>query len=412
MTPGEFWSLSCRRCGWTRAPGSLVYACEQCSGELAVRYPRHVEDCVEPMAGPGMWRFANRLPIANPASVVSLGEGDTALVPLGNELRKQLGVSNAAVKCEHLNPTGSFKDRIAAVAATLSLERGLTGLVGTSSGNGGAAAAAYAARAGLSLTLFALSDTVAQKLLQIRAMGARVMLVDGIGHDAAATEFAAQTVARRAAENRMFPFLTGGRFSPEAMEGAKTIAYEIAEQAPGVTHVYAPVGGGGLVAALGRGFADDAELRGTSGGPRIVAVQPAGCRTLARALDGDFSGLKGACTTSISGLQVAVLFDGYGATEAVRRSGGHVTEVDDSAVWEAQRMLARSEGILVEPAGAVAFAGALADARAGVLHAEDEIVLVSTGAGYKDGNALERLTGNEVVARIGVDEIGEVLGDG
>lgn len=381
------WRLRCRSCGAAREPGSLRYDCTSCGGELVVEYAAPRPEPVTAVSG--LWRWAARLPVRQPSRAISLGEGGTPLVPLGERALKSLGVESAEVKCEHLNPTGSFKDRIAAVAVTLAVERGLAGLAGTSSGNGGAAAAAYAARAGLPLTLFSLSDVAAPKLLQIRALGARVMLVEGIGHDARSTETAANAVARHAAEQGVLPFLTGGRYSPEAMEGAATIAYEIAEARPSTTVVYCPVGGGGLVSALGRGFA------AVAGHVRVVAVQPSGCATLALALAGDLSGLPGSVTTHVSGLQVAVLFDGPGAVEAVSRSGGHLTEVDDEAIDEAQRLLARDEGLLVEPAGATAFAGALADAREGRLSPADRVVLVATGAGWKDAAALERLVATD-----------------
>ena len=131
-----------------------------------------------------MWNRSRWLPLARPDAMVYAGRGRH---PAGRAARQQcarVGVTSIEMKCEHLNPTGSFKDRIASVAVSLAVERGVPGLVGTSSGNGGAAAAAYCARAGLSLTLFALSDVVPEKLLQIRAFGARVCLVDGLGHDA------------------------------------------------------------------------------------------------------------------------------------------------------------------------------------------------------------------------------------
>lgn len=383
----DHWELRCRACGRTRAPGPLRYSCETCGGELVVDY---TTSRVAPVEGvSGMWRWRDRLPVRDPARAVSLGEGGTPLVPLGDRARSLLGVESAEVKCEHLNPTGSFKDRIASVGVTLAVERGLAGLAGTSSGNGGAAAAAYAARAGLPLTLFSLSDVAPQKLLQIRALGARVLLVDGIGHDAGSTRTAARAVADHAAQHGVLPFLTGGAYSPEAMEGAATIAYEIAEARPSTTVVYCPVGGGGLLSALGRGF------RAAADGVRIVAVQPSGCATLRRALHGDFSGLPGPVTTRVSGLQVAVLFDGPGAAEAVTGSSGHLTEVDDADVDEAQRLLAREDGLLVEPAGATALAGALADARAGRLGPDDRVVLVATGAGWKDSGALERLVATD-----------------
>ena len=405
MNEPQRYALGCRDCGQLRDPGSTRYACGACGGELVVRYSAVTQDA----GGPGIWRFARRLPGDHERQPVSLGEGDTPLVSIGDNLRAMLGVAATSVKCEHMNPTGSFKDRIAAVAATLSAQRGIAVLVGTSSGNGGAAAAAYAARAGLAFTVFALADTVEQKLLQIRAMGAQVVLVRGVGHDAGATEAAAQAVAREAARRRLFPFLTGGRFSPEAMEGAKTIAYELAEQASDATHVYVPIGGGGLLAAVGRGYRELLEDGEIAAMPRIIGVQPAGCPTMAPALAGDFSGLQAPSSTAVSGLQVAVLFDGRGAVEAIRLSDGHLTGVPDSEIWTAQQLLARHEGILVEPAGATALAGALADAREGRLGFDDRVVVLATGAGYKDSLALRRLAPSTDVVAIDADEIGEVL---
>ncbi|GAA1738082.1 pyridoxal-phosphate dependent enzyme [Luedemannella helvata] len=402
---GPHFHLECRGCGSVVEPGTVDYRCAACGDEYVVRY---VAGRAPLGAAPaaGMWRFAERLPLADLAHAVSLGEGDTPLVELP---AGPLGVASVRVKCEHLNPTGSFKDRIASVALSIARERGLAGCVGTSSGNGGAAAAAYAAAAGLTCALFALADTAEQKLLQIRALRASVHLVTGLGHDAAATDAAARTIAGIAAETGLMPMLTGGRFSPEAMEGAATIAYEILDRAPGTTVVYAPVGGGGLVSAIGRGFANAAGAPGTGGrGPRVVGVQPAGCPTLRAALDGDLGGLTGPCETGVSGLQVAILFDGRGAVEAVRGSGGHLTEVTDEQIHAAQRALAGA-GLLVEPAGATAYAGALADAAAGRLGPDDRVVLVATGAGYKDSAALARLADGPPPRRITADQIREAI---
>ncbi|GAA1532032.1 threonine synthase [Dactylosporangium maewongense] len=394
-----FW-LECRACGRSREAGSLRYRCASCGGELVVRYAAASDGWQDP-ARRGVWRYQGRLPLHDPANIVSLGEGATPLVELTGAVP---GVASVQVKCEHLNPTGSFKDRIASVALSIVRERRLAGCVGTSSGNGGAAAAAYASRAGVPAALFALADTAAPKLRQIRALGARVHLVDGLGHDAAATDSAAVTIAAIAADRGLMPLLTGGRFSPEAMEGATTIAYEIAEDAPATTVVYAPVGGGGLLSAIGRGFTAGG-LIANGARPRVVGVQPAGCPTLRPALAGDLTGLRGPCTTTVSGLQVAVLFDGVGAVDAVRESGGHLTEVTDEEILDAQRILARRHGILVEPAGATAFAGLLADAAAGRLDPSDRAVIVATGAGYKDAGALARLAGDDPVPRITADQI-------
>ncbi len=349
-----------------------------------------------------MWQYRDVLPLRDPSNIVTLGEGATPLVSLSSTTRHGIGAAEVSVKCEHLNPTGSFKDRVASVAMSIAAERDLRGCVGTSSGNGGAAAAAYAARAGLRAVVFALSDIAEQKLLQMQALGAEVYLLEGLGHRTDATEAAATTIAALAAACSFVPLLTGGRFSPEAMEGATTIGDEVVAEQPEASSIYVPVGGGGLCAALWRGL-----LR-HSPRPRIVAVQPAGCPTMRRALTGDFSGLEDPCTTSISGLQVAVLFDGHGAVQALRESGGHLVEVEDEQILSAQQLLA-SEGLLVEPAGAAALAGAIADARAGRIGADDHVVLIATGAGYKDISALRRLAGGVAPSRVAVAEIEAVL---
>jgi threonine synthase len=116
-------------------------------------------------------------------------------------------------------------------------------------------------------------------------------------------------------------------------------------------------------------------------------------------------------STSVSGLQVPLLLDAAGATAAVREYGGHAVEVDDEEIAAAQRLLARQDGLLVEPADATALAGLLADARAGRTGPEDRAVVLLTGAGHKDAAALDRLAAApvepdipdlaELVARLG-----------
>ena len=395
----ELHDVKCRDCGSSRG-SAAAFRCDRCNGELTTVYAGAP---VSAAGERGMWRWRSVLPIDPAGPRITLGEGDTPLVTLA----PAPGGPAVAVKCEHLNPTGSFKDRVLAVAATLVVQRGLRGFVGTSSGNGGASAAAYARRGGFSTLLFTLSDVVAQKLLQIRALGGRAFMLQGIGHDAATTRAAAERIAEVAAEHGFAPVLTGGRYAPEAMDGATTIAYEIWEQDPATTHVYVPVGGGGLLSAIGRGF----ERLAAAGHavPHVVAVQPAGCPTLRASETGDYSGISGETTTAISGLQVAVLFDGPGAWQALRTSGGHLVEVTDTEVAEAQRRLAH-EGLLVEPAGATAYAGALADIAAGVHGNEARIVVVATGAGYKDEAALHRLADDAPTPeRITIDALDDVL---
>ncbi|MEX2563461.1 MAG: pyridoxal-phosphate dependent enzyme, partial [Nitriliruptoraceae bacterium] len=341
-----------------------------------------------------MWRFADHLPSVNPAAIVTLGEGDTALLPTagahmtGQAERLDLDVR---IKAEYQNPTGSFKDRIASVAASIVADRGLGGVIGTSSGNGGAAMAAYGARADIPVLLFTSAGMPDGKLQQVLGHGAKVHAVDNFG-DSDGRNPVATTIADLAERHGWLAFLTGANFAPESMRGAETIAFELREQWPAADVVYTPVGGGGLLASIYRGY-----RRTTTGAdaasasmPRIVGVQPAGCPTIARAVDGDLSAYRGPMDTTVSGLQVRTLFDDE-AVEAITASRGHVVEISDEQAWDAQRLLAREEGVFVEPAGATAMAGLLADLDAGRVPHGASVAVIASGAGHKDPTALARL---------------------
>jgi threonine synthase len=255
------------------------------------------------------------------------------------------------------------------------------------------------------VTLFILPGTPAPKLLQVTSHGACVIPLVGLGEDPEVTAAAVQRVIELAEERRLYPFVTARQFSPEAMEGAKTIAYELAEDAPDATAVYVPVGGGGLLSAIWRGYRDIEDSLPHP--PRIVAVQPSGCPTVRAALSGGRA--VTVARTSISGLQVATLFDADDVVAALEESGGHLVEVDDDEVRDAQRQLALHDGILVEPAGATAFAGLLTDVRSCRITEAENVVVVGTGAGFKDPDALRRLAPTKPRRTISIDEIESVL---
>ncbi|MFJ2503152.1 pyridoxal-phosphate dependent enzyme [Microbacterium sp. NPDC087592] len=347
----------------------------------------------------GIWRWATHLPQLEDVNRVSLGEGDTPLIDVSASFSDRFNGARVLLKCEHLNPSGSFKDRVAAVAASLVLERGLAGAIGTSSGNGGAALAAYAAAAGFPAILLTLPDAPHGKLRQITATGGRVQPFEGLGHDAAGTLAVAQTITSIAAERRWLAFLTGARFSPEIMRGAETIAFELAEQSAEATAVYAPVGGGGLVASLSRGYG-----RLDSRRPALRAVQPAGNPTVRASLDDAGSSSVDKSSTALSGLQVAVLFDDVRTALAEPRDG--LVEIEDDDARQAQADLARV-GILVEPAGACALAGALREAD--LYDDGDTVVLIATGAGWKTPDDFDSSHHVESPPLRSVGEVGALL---
>ncbi len=306
-----------------------------------------------------------------PAGVsrVSLGEGGTPLVSAGDTL----------LKCDHLNPTGSYKDRIAAVGISIGVAHGYSGWIGTSSGNAGAAYAAYGARTGLSGRLFTVDGAPREKLAQVEAHGVDVSEVVGFGKDPNVEAGVFAAVKRIAAAERLVVAITARAFNEASMAGVKTIAFELVEQigsAPSV--VYVPTGGGGLVASLWDGFAEWQALGRATTAPRLVAVQATGCAPihLAAQAGADTVAPIDACHTAISGLQLTNPPDGEAALAAVRASRGWTVAVDDAAALAAQSILAQRYGVFVEPAAATAYAGYLADPVPGA-------VVLLTGSGLK-----------------------------
>lgn len=329
-----------------------------------------------------IWNFSNHLPSTPPSKHrLTLGEGETPLVR-SRSIGPSLGLTNLYFKLETVNPSGSFKDRFAAAALShlLASESKTPLCIGTSSGNTGAALAAYSAAAGIPCIL-AIVDTAPQaKLSQMLAYGAQLIRIRGFGTDADCTRDVVENLQALAAELCSPCQISAYQFAPLAMAGVQTIALEIAAQIPeGVDHVFSPAGGGGLTLAVARGFAF------INNPAAVHCVQPEGNDTIATALrNGDQHARACECTTKVSGLQVASIIDGNEALSACRASGGTGHTVDDDMVFEFQHRLAVEEGIFAEPAGAVALAGAARAVKAGELDPNSNIVCLVTGSGFKD----------------------------
>lgn len=297
--------------------------------------PRH-----DPVDGPGrcwsMWRYRRSLP--EPASGLAwekttLGEGMTPLVEV---------VPGVLAKLEYVSPTGSFKDRGAAMMLALAAAAGRRTVVADSSGNAGKAVAVYAAKAGMSAEVFVPAGTPEVKTSVARASGALVIEVEG------GREATARAAMRRVEEG-------GGWYASHVYQasfvhGVKTIAFEIFEQlagrAPGT--VVVPAGNGTLVQGTWLGFS---ELRAFHGGrlPQLVAVQ-----------SDRFAALAGASPSGDPTVASGIAIDKPARLEQVRAalmaSGGRVVSVPEDAIVAAGATLARA-GLLVEPTAAAAWAG-------------------------------------------------------
>jgi threonine synthase len=323
-------------------------------------------------------RFASDLPPLR--ETVCLGEGGTPVIELPT-LARWLGVRSVSAKLETANPTGSYKDRVAAMSLSLARSRGYRGWIATSSGNAGMAMAAYGARAGIPGFICLAGSVPPEKSLPLMAYGSgavTVVRVKGAGRPEVDGHMFDQ-VRDAAARHRLYLGVTLHAFNPEGLRGIDTIAYELAEQVPRATHVYVPVGGGGLLAAIARGVA----RRGLQ--PRMVACQSSGCAPVVRILAGEIPSVTvDRSTSGISALQLPRPPDGDMAAEAVVRSQGWGTAIGDEAILRAQRWLASSEGVFVEPAAAATVAALRADADSGRLAPDARPVVILTGAGWKD----------------------------
>jgi threonine synthase len=338
-----------------------------------------------------MWDYRPLLPVRSPRAVVSLGEGGTPLVP-APRLAQRFGFNEILLKNETSNPTGSFKDRQVSVGISHAREIGADTVAVVSSGNAAASTAAYAARAGMKAVLFMHAHASPGKIAQAAVTGARVVRVDSPA-PSAVFRLCLDACARWG----WYHLSTAGMYEPYNVEGAKTIAYELFQQYRGVMPdwVVAPVGGGGLLGGIWRGFLDLQAMGLIERLPRLAGVQAAGCAPLKTALDQNLSFLETLehpwpdPKTIAGGIADDILFDGHTVLPALRTTHGMAIAVDDTEIAEGLRRLARDEGMLCELTSAVVIA-ALAH-----LPADPALRVcgVVTGHGIKDLSYLAQQTG-------------------
>ncbi len=338
-----------------------------------------------------VWNYAEWITPVDPENRISLGEGQTPLVR-SRRIGPEAGLPHLYFKLEGTNPTGSFKDRFAAVGISHMLQAGRTECIATSSGNTGAALAAYTAVAGIRCRIAIVEPAPLGKLSQMLAYGADIFKVKSFGLDPEIDRGTFQTLRKIAQKPKHALQVSGYVFSPEGMCGVETLSFELAEQLQGIQHVFCPAGGGGMCVGVARGFDTLVQNQRLDCSPAVHCVQPEGNDTISSRLRDGFDRAQNVeCTSQISGLQVSSVVDGHLAIEACRPAGGTGYTVTDEDVWHLQKRLAREEGIFTEPAGAVALAGALKAAELGELAADAAAVCVVSGIGFKDMKAVDRI---------------------
>ena len=322
-----------------------------------------------------LWRYRAALPPLEGAPI-TMGEGCTPLVP------RRIGGAEALVKCEWFMPTGSFKDRGASVMLTLLRAEGVGAVLEDSSGNGGAAIAAYAAAGGMAATIFVPASTSPAKTVQSRASGATIRLIPGSRQDCAD---AALAEAARI-------FYASHNWHPYFLQGTKTLAYELWEdlgfRAP--DNVIIPCGAGSNVLGCGIGFGELLRAGQIPRLPRIFAAQPAHCGPIAR----DFLGLGRipARPTIAEGTAIAEPLRSAECGAVLAASGGGAVLLEEAEIAAATLALARG-GIYVEPTCAQAAAAFTRLLAAGTIAAGETSVVVMTGTGLKSTPRIAELLG-------------------
>ena len=380
--------IVCDSCKSEYRPDSTLLNCPKCSGTLSILYDyeRVAEsisgDTLRIRRGSAQERYLELLPIQG-ESTVTLGEGGTNLKRC-TRIQRELDCENLYAKDETTNPTGSFKDRAAAIAVSKAVQFGCRTVVCTSSGNAGCAVSAFAAKAGMDAYVFCPSDVPRGKLRQIQMYGARIFLGKDLGG----------LVERASKRFGWYPFATIRSVNPYQWEGPKTIAYEICEQldwqAP--DWVLIPVGGGGNLSAAWKAFNEFCQLGLIEKTPSICAVQPEGCRSVVEAFEHDSEvRLHEQADTIVKSLLVPLPPDGSSALEAIRASNGCAISVPDGETLKMEKTLASREGILVEPAGAISTAAVRALRDGGFADRDDTIVCYATGVGFKQPEVFDEM---------------------
>jgi threonine synthase len=372
--------LACRNCGAERAPAP-VSICDQCLGPLdpVLDPARQLPDRRTIAArAQSLWRYRDWLPFDGDP-VHSLECGFTPLLEVPR-LARRLGVARAWVKNDTVShPSLSFKDRVVSCAINAAAAFGLDTIGCASTGNLANAVAAHAARAGLAAWVFIPEDLEAGKVIGTNVYGPKLVRIRGTYDDV--NRLCAQVA------DRFGWGIVNVNLRAYYGEGSKTLAYEIAEQLGWrlPSAVVAPMAGGSLVTKLRKGFSEFLDAGLVHGAaPRLYGAQGSGCAPIVRLVERGGNEIEPEIPRTIArSLAIGNPADGVFAARAMRESGGWGAHVSDAEIVEGIRILAEDTGVFGETAGGVTVSAALALARAGRLHPDDDVVLCITGHGLK-----------------------------
>ena len=376
-------SLECIRCQQAYPLDAYDRLCAACSADgvssnLTVAYPdAAVPDREMLTHSPySLWRYDQFLPLAA-ADAVTLGEGMTPMISVDG-----FGHGPLRVKDESRNPTWSFKDRLATVAVSWAKSIGAPAIATSSTGNAGAAAAAYAARAGLPCVVLTYKGAAGAIVSQMRSYGAMVLTVP-------AMDDRWRVLSAAVAQFGWFPtspfFGPAIGSNPIGIEGYKTLAYEIAEQSGWNPPDWCilPVCYGDALYGMWKGFDEMVRWGWIGKMPRLVAAEISGSLSAAMAGKADMPPVVSRNSKSIAG-SIDVTQGTFQAHAALRQSDGIAITLADEDLVRARNKLATGSGLSVETSSAAAFAAVDTLSAHDVIRPGDDVVAILTASGLKD----------------------------
>jgi threonine synthase len=401
----------CINCGSEYGIDEIVYFCKKCGDILEIKYDQGelagaLRDNKWRDAPLSVWRYRDFMPISDATKIVSLNEGGTGF-HLCERLAKHLGLRQLYVKNEGENPTGSFKDRGMTVGVTKAVELGVQSVICASTGNTSASLAAYAAKAGLQCAVLIPSGKIAYgKLSQAMIYGAKVIQVRGN------FDQALDVVLKLSEKHRSIYLLNS--INPFRIEGQKSLGYEICDQlnqeAP--DRVVVPVGNAGNISAIWKGFTEFHEVGVVKTLPKMTGIQAAGSAPIAKAIKtgSDTIVPVSAPETVATAIRIGAPVSWKKALNAIRGSHGTAETVTDTEILSAQKMLARVEGLFVEPASASSIAGLIKLVENGTIDRDERVVCVTTGHGLKDPDTAVKMSEKPMEVDAEIAAIEDVLG--
>ena len=378
--------LTCYLCG-AAYPVEALWVCAECLGPLEVSYDYAairgaVSRSLIESRPLSLWRYRELLPVEQPRT--GFNSGFTPLVR-AERLAHELGIAELYVKDDSVNhPTFSYKDRVVSVSATRAVELGFQVFGCASTGNLAGSVAAHAARLGLPCYVFIPNDLEPSKILGAAIYRPHIVAVEGNYDDV-------NRLCTQIADRYGWGFANINLRAYYA-EGAKTMAFEIAEQLGWrfPDHVVSPVAGGTLLPRIFKGFREFRDVGLVDGKmPKIHAAQPVGSAPIIRALDAGLEYPEPVKPDTIAkSLAIGNPADGFQVVRVVKETGGQGAMVTDEEILDAVQLLAQTEGIFTEPAGGTTLAATRALIRRGIIKPQESVVVCVTGNGYKTAEVM------------------------